>query len=211
MARLKGTVICFNYTINVLLQLLCVILKSRCESCASLMMNVRFFFCLFFLDLRVFLNSPASLGKKWLSLIVSWFWLKLPMQSEAELQSPAEWKCWSRISTQNKWLQATLIFFFSTKCVQIPVYGFQPRWADTGPPSGSAGHALDKSWLLMSGEGNAIRDQQFGSVILIVSLRLSWWLWTHYGLQNSSAEMALAVNFNYRHIKALVDNKEALR
>lgn len=32
----------------------------------------------------------------------------------------------------------------------------------------------------------------------------------HYGLQTSSAEMALAVNFNYRHIKALTDKKGGL-
>lgn len=43
---------------------------------------------------------------------------------------------------------------------------------------------LEQVWVARAQRENAIRDRQLGSVILIVSLRLSWWLWTHYGLQN---------------------------
>lgn len=33
----------------------------------------------------------------------------------------------------------------------------------------------------------------------------SWWLWTHHGPPSSSAQMAPPFNFNYGHVKALID------
>lgn len=104
-----------------------------------------------FLHVATFLKIVFPLiGKKWVSLIVSWFWLHVPLQSEAKLQSTAEWKCPTPNTNVYAFIysdiRATWIFRSAN------VSGFINSSIDelTQVPSGSPGHALDKPWLLKS-------------------------------------------------------------